>query len=139
MKTFRDFFENDSTELDERVDSLMTRIKRAKALRKNRAKIKMGQKRARKKIKIDKKTLMKRAKKAARTKLAKKRLKGTKLSDLGLGQKIALSKFLDKKSGKIEKIAKRLVKGIRKKELEKKRKKPITKSNKSGIPQKKAS
>ena len=44
MKTFRDFFENDSTELDERVDSLMTRIKRAKALRKNRAKIKMGQK-----------------------------------------------------------------------------------------------
>ena len=139
MKTFRDFFENDSTELDERVDSLMTRIKRAKALRKNRAKIKMGQKRARKKIKIDKKTLMKRAKKAARTKLAKKRLKGTKLSDLGLGQKIALSKFLDKKSGKIEKIAKRLVKGIRKKELEKKRKKPITKANKSGVPIKKAS
>ena len=139
MKTFHEFLEDDSTELDERVDSLMTRIKRAKALRKNRAKIKMGQKRARKKIKIDKKTLMKRAKKAARTKLAKKRLKGTKLSDLGLGQKIALSKFLDKKSGKIEKIAKRLVKGIRKKELEKKRKKPITKSNKSGIPQKKAS
>mgnify|MGYP003300089035 CR=1 FL=1 len=121
MKTFFDFLEEEGTELDERVDSLMTRIKRAKALRKNRAKIKMGQKRARKKIKIDKKTLMKRAKKAARSKLAKKRLKGAKLSDLGLGQKIALSKYLDKKSGKIEKIAKRLVKGIRKKELEKKR------------------
>ena len=139
MKSFFDFLEEEGTELDERVDSLMTRIKRAKALRKNRAKIKMGQKRARRKIKIDKKTLMKRAKKAARKKLAKKRLKGANLSDLGLGQKIALSKFLDKKSGKIEKIAKRLVKGIRKKELEKKRKKPITKSNKSGIPQKKAS
>ena len=124
MKSFFDFLEEEGTELDERVDSLMTRIKRAKALRKNRAKIKMG---------------LKRAKKAARSKLAKKRLKGAKLSDLGLGQKIALSKFLDKKSGKIEKIAKRLVKGIRKKELEKKRKKPITKSNKSGIPQKKAS
>ena len=139
MKSFFDFLEEEGTELDERVDSLMTRIKRAKALRKNRAKIKMGQKRARRKIKIDKKTLMKRAKKASRSKLAKKRLKAAKLSDLGLGQKIALSKFLDKKSGKIEKIAKRLVKGIRKKELEKKRKKPITKSNKSGIPQKKAS
>ena len=139
MKSFFDFLEEEGTELDERVDSLMTRIKRAKAARKNRAKMKMGRKRAARKIKIDKKTLMKRAKKAARSKLAKKRLKGTKLSDLGLGQKIALSKFLDKKSGKIEKIAKRLVKGIRKKELEKKRKKPITKSDKSGIPQKKAS
>jgi len=64
--------------------------------------------------------------------------KGANLSDLGLGQKIALSKFLDKKSGKIEKIAKRLVKGIRKKELMKKRK-PIVKSDKKGIPQKKAS
>ena len=41
----------------------MTRIKRAKALRKNRAKMKMGQKNAEEKIKIDKKTLMKRAKK----------------------------------------------------------------------------
>ena len=93
-------------------------------------------KRARRKIKIDKKTLMKRAKKAARSKLAKKRLKGAKLSDLGLGQKIALSKFLDKKSGKIAKIAKRLVKGIRQKEMQKKRK-PIDKANKSGIPIKK--
>jgi hypothetical protein len=100
--------------------------------------MKMGRKRAARKIKIDKKTLMKRAKKAARKKLAKKRLKGANLSDLGLGQKIALSKFLDKKSGKIEKIAKRLVKGIRKKELMKKRK-PIVKSDKKGIPQKKAS
>jgi len=139
MKTFREIFEEEGTELDERVDSMMTRLKRAKAMRKNRAKMKMGAKRARKKIKIDKKTLMRRAKKAARTKLTKKRLKGTKLSDLGLGQKIALSKFLDKKSGKIEKIAKRLVKGIRKKELAKKRKNPITKADKSGIPQKKAS
>ena len=134
MKTFRDF--NQDAELDERVDSMMTRLKRAKAARKNRAKMKMGAKRARKKIKIDRKTLMKRARKAARNKLAKKRLKGAKLSDLGLGQKIALSKFLDKKYGKIEKIAKRLVKGIRQKEMQKKRK-PIDKANKSGIPIKK--
>ena len=138
MKTFRDFLEDDSTELDERVDSIQTRLKRAKAARKNRAKMKIGAKKARRRIKIDKKTLMKRAKKATRKKLAKKRLKGANLSDLGLGQKIALSKFLDKKSGKIEKIAKRLVKGIRKKELMKKRK-PIVKSDKKGIPQKKAS
>ena len=135
MKTFREFLEDDSTELDERVDSIQTRLKGAKAARKNRAKMKIGAKKARRRIKIDKKTLMKRAKKQARQKLAKKRLKGANLSDLGLGQKIALSKFLDKKGAKIAKIAKRLVKGIRKKELMKKRK-PIVKSDKKGIPQK---
>ena len=139
MKTFFDFLEEEGTELDERVDSLMTRIKRAKAARKNRAKMKMGRKRAARKIKIDKKTLMKRAKKAARSKLAKKRLKGTSLGDLGLGQKIALSKFLDKKTAAITRIAKKLRKGLIKKELAKKRKKPITKSDKKGVPQKKAS
>ena len=48
MKTFREF--NQDAELDERVDSMMTRLKRAKAARKNRAKMKMGAKRARKKI-----------------------------------------------------------------------------------------
>ena len=63
MKTFRDFLEDDSTELDERVDSIQTRLKRAKAARKNRAKMKIGAKKARRRIKIDKKTLMKRAKK----------------------------------------------------------------------------
>ena len=137
MKTFREIFEDDSTELDERVDSIQTRLKRAKAARKNRAKMKIGAKKARRRIKIDKKTLMKRAKKQARQKLAKKRLKGANLSDLGLGQKIALSKFLDKKTAAISKLAKRLRKGIRQKELMKKRgKKPITKSNKNAIPQK---
>ena len=50
MKTFREFLEDDSTELDERVDSLMTRIKRAKAARKNKNKMKIGAKRARRKI-----------------------------------------------------------------------------------------
>ena len=63
MKTFFDFLEEEGTELDERVDSIQTRIKRAKALRKNRAKMKIGQKKwVRRRIKIDKKTLMKRAK-----------------------------------------------------------------------------
>ena len=61
MKSFFDFLEEEGTELDERVDSIMNSYQRAKALRKNRAKIKMGQKKLQKKIKIDKKTLMKRA------------------------------------------------------------------------------
>lgn len=139
MKTFRDFLEEEETELDERVDSLMTRIKRAKAARKNRAKMKRGAKIARRRIKVDKKTLEKRAKRKARSILKKRRLKGKSESEIGIGQRIALSKFLDKKTAKISKIAKRLIKGLRAKELAKKRKKPIDKANKSGIPQKKAS
>ena len=81
---------------------------------------------------------MKRAKSTQEVNSQRKDLKAQTIR-FRLGQKIALSKFLDKKSGKIEKIAKRLVKGIRKKELMKKRKKPITKADKKGIPQKKAS
>ena len=134
MKTFREIFEEE--ELNE-VDSILTRMKKAKAARRNKAKRILGAKKARKKIKIDKKTLDRRSTKAARTKLAKRRLKGASLSDLGKGQKIALSKFLDKKTAAIAKLAKKLRKGIRQKELMKKRKKPpITKANKSAIPQK---
>lgn len=134
MKTFREIFEEE--ELNE-VDSMLTRMKKAKAARRSKAKRIMGLRRAAKKIKIDKKTLDRRSTKAARTKLAKKRLKGKSLADLGRGQKIALSKFLDKKTAAISKLAKRLRKGIRQKELMKKRgKKPITKANKNAIPQK---
>ena len=134
MKTFREIFEEE--ELNE-VDSIMTRMKKAKAARRSKAKRIMGLKRAAKKIKIDKKTLDRRSTKAARTKIAKKSLKGKSMADLGRGQKIALSKFLDKKTAAISKLAKRLRKGIRQKELMKKRgKKPITKSNKNAIPQK---
>ena len=121
MKTFREIFEEE--ELNE-VDSILTRMKKAKAARRNKAKRILGAKKARKKIKIDKKTLDRRSTKAARTKLAKRRLKGASLSDLGKGQKIALSKFLDKKTAAIAKLAKKLRKGIRQKELMKKRKKP---------------
>ena len=65
----------------------MTRIKRAKALRKNRAKNETRCRKNRRRIKIDKKTLMKRAKKAARSKLAKKRLKGAKSIRFGFRSK----------------------------------------------------
>ena len=64
------------------------------------------------------------------------------MSELGAGQKVALSKFLDKKTAKITKMAKKLVKVVRKDELAKKRgkkkdPKQKLKANKSGIPTKK--
>ena len=115
MKTFREF--NQDTELDERVDSMQTRLKRARAARKNRAKMKMGAKIARRRIKIDAKTIEKRAKKKARNILKKKRLRGKSEKDLGIGQKIALSKFLDKKTAAIARIAKKWKKIIKKQEM----------------------
>lgn len=138
MKTFREF--NEDISVDEAA-SILTRLKMARAARKSKAKRLIGAKRARKKIKIDKKTLMKRATKRARNVLAKRRLKGAKISDLGAGQKVALSKYLDKKTAKISKMAKKLVKVVRKDELAKKRgkkdPKQKIKANKSAIPNKK--
>ena len=68
MKTFREF--NEDISVDEAA-SILTRLKMARAARKSKAKRLIGAKRARKKIKIDKKTLMKRATKRARNVLAK--------------------------------------------------------------------
>ena len=135
MKTYREF----NQELEERVEKLSTRLKRAKAMRKNKNKIKLARAKAAKKIKIDSKTIEKRAIKQARMIMMKKRLGGKSLSDLGMGQKIALSKFLDSKTAKISKIAKKLKKGIRQKELAKKKKPPITpdQTSDSAIPLKK--
>lgn len=135
MKTYREF----NHELEERVEKLSTRLKRAKAMRKNKNKIAMARKRAAKKVKIDTVSIEKKAIKQARALLIKKKLKGASLSDLGMGQKIALSKFLDKKTAKISKIAKKLKKGIRQKEMMKKRKPPITpdQTSDSAIPLKK--
>tara|TARA_B100001996_G_scaffold279313_1_gene219827 strand:+ start:230 stop:820 length:591 start_codon:yes stop_codon:yes gene_type:complete len=131
----------DDFQLDE-VASILTRLKMARAARKSKAKRIIGAKRARKKIKIDKKTLMKRAQKRARSILSKRRLKGAKLSDLGAGQKVALSKYLAKKTAKINKMSKKLIKVVRQDELAKKRGKKKDpqqkiKANKSGIPTKK--
>ena len=67
MKTFREIFEEE--ELNE-VDSILTRMKKAKAARRSKAKRIMGLKRAAKKIKIDKKTLDRRSTKAKKKKKA---------------------------------------------------------------------
>ena len=56
---------------------------------------------------LDSKKLMKRARKQARNKIAKRILKGkSKQSDLGMGQKRALEKILDKKAKAITKLKK---------------------------------
>ena len=70
MKTYREF----NHELEERVEKLSTRLKRAKAMRKNKNKIAMARKRAAKKVKIDAVSIEKKAIKQARALLIKKKL-----------------------------------------------------------------
>jgi len=132
VKTFREF--NQDTELDERVISIQTRQKMARAARRNKNKMKLGAKKARKRIKIDAKSIEKKAMKAARKKLITKKLGGKSIQDLGMGQKVALGKFLDKKTAAISKLAKKLKKGIKQKEMMKKRSKPMDKADNKAIP-----
>jgi hypothetical protein len=137
LKTFKEIFEDEENELINEVDSIQTRMKKRRAMRKNRSKIKFARKKAMKRKILDPKKLMKRARKQARNKIAKRILKGKNLADLGMGQKRALEKILDKKTAKISKLAKRLLKVVRQKEMMKGKKKPIDKSNKNAIPVKK--
>ena len=130
MKTFLEF----TQEIDERVISIQTRQKMARAARRNKNKMKLGAKKARKRIKIDAKSIEKKAMKAARKKLIAKRLGGKSIQDLGMGQKVALGKFLDKKTAAISKIAKKLKKTIKQKEMMKKRSKPMDKADNKAIP-----
>jgi len=132
VKTFREF--NQDAELDERVISIQTRQKMARAARRNKNKMKLGAKKARKRIKIDAKSIEKKAMKAARKKLITKKLGGKSIQDLGMGQKVALGKFLDKKTAAISKLAKKLKKGIKQKEMMKKRSKPMDKADNKAIP-----
>mgnify|MGYP003319338476 FL=1 len=131
MKTFLDF----KNEISE-ADSIQTRMKKRRAMRKNKAKIALARKKAAKRKILDPKILMKRAQKQARNKIAKRILKGKSKADLGMGQKRALEKILDKKAKAISKLSKKMLKIVRQKEMMKGKKKPIEKANTNAIPQK---
>jgi hypothetical protein len=68
---------------------------------------------------LDPKKLMKRAQKQARSKIASRILKGKNKAELGMGQKRALEKILDKKTKAISKLAKKMLKVVRQKEMNK--------------------
>lgn len=122
LKSFREIWE----EMQE-ADSMQTRLKKQKAFRKNKTKILMKRKRAMKKKNLDPAKLQKRAEKQARNMVAKKMLKDTDKSDLGMSGKQALEKKLDKKKSAIKKLAKKLLPMIRKKEQMKNKKEGDTK------------
>lgn len=107
--------------LDE-VLSITTRLKKSRAMKRNKAKIKIGRERAKRKV-ADKDTLMKRARKHARNLLLKKILKDVPKDELSPARKAEIEKRLSSPAmkSKIEKIALKMLPKIRKAELDRKK------------------
>jgi len=90
---------------------------RARAMKKNKAKIAMGRRRAARKA-ADPKRLMKRARKAAINTLFKKLAKGQSRSDLPAGRRQEIEKRIEKMKPRVDKIARKMLPQIRKLEKE---------------------
>ncbi len=121
MKSFKEFSQEEQLveQYTTEVLNLAQRLKKSRMFKRLAAKIKLGKKRASRRIISDPKKLMKRAIKQQRMKIAKKLLKGVSLSDVSVARKIEIGKKLDKMKNRIQKLAKKLLPTIRKKEKEK--------------------
>ena len=121
MKSFKEFSQD--KELSEQYTSealsIAQRLKKSRMFKRIAAKVKLGRRRAAKKIVSDPKKLMKRAVKKQRMAIAKKLLKGKSYFDLSPARKMEIEKKLDKMRGRITTLAKKLLPSIRKKEKEK--------------------
>lgn len=102
--------------------SQATRLAKARALRRNRAKLKMGKAKAKRRF-ANKEVLTKRARRQARTFFAKKLTKGVPKSELTPARKAEIEKRLDSPAFKtrINRMVLKTLKDVRKKEMERKR------------------
>ena len=111
--------EEDATEaLD-----MKQRLARGRSARKNKSKLAMGRKKAGRRI-ASMTVLKKRARRAARKTMTKRLTKGIAKADLSVSRKREIEKRLDKPAFKIKanRLVKRTIKDIRKKEIARKRK-----------------
>ncbi len=97
--------------------TMQQRLARARSLKKNKAKIAIGRKKAARKI-ADMETLKKRARKQARNLLLKKITKDIPKGELSFARRQSIEKQLDKKKAVIDKIAKKLLPKVRKAEID---------------------
>ena len=99
--------------------SLQQRLQRARQLRKNKSKIRMGKLRAARKVASPEK-LKQRARRTARNAILLKLTRNIPKGELTVARKQELEKKLDKMKSKIERLAMKLLPKIRKAELQKK-------------------
>jgi|TARA_R110002167_G_scaffold185090_1_gene385657 hypothetical protein len=97
--------------------TLQQRMKRSRIMKAKSGMIARKRERALNK-KADSKTIQKRAQKTARNIISKKMLQGRDKSELSLSSRETLEKKLGKKKSIINKIAKKLLPQLRKKEVE---------------------
>ena len=121
MKSFKEFSQDEKLVEQYHTEALTIaqRLKKSRMFKRIAAKVKLGRRRAAKKIVSDPKKLMKRAVKKQRMAIAKKLLKGKSYFDLSPARKMEIEKKLDKMRGRITTLAKKLLPSIRKKEKEK--------------------
>ena len=112
MQTFKEF-----SSLPSEAVTMATRMKMKAAMRRNKSKIKMGRKKAAKKLASPEK-LKKRSRKAAREVIIKKLLKDKRKADLSYAARQDLEKRVAKKQGAILRIAKKLLPKLKVKERE---------------------
>lgn len=105
---------------EEVIEALSTqqRIKLKQALRRNKARIAMGRKRAARRI-ANMDVLKKRAQRRARQLLLKKLLKGKSKADLPYSTRASYEKMVNKRQTAINRIAKKLLPTVRKQDREK--------------------
>ena len=100
--------------------SMAARRKKGSQMKKFAARLKMGRKKASMKV-ADKGKLEKRSRRAARNAITKKLTKGISKAELTPSRKAEIEKRLNKMSGKVSRLAKKLMPKIRKAELARKR------------------
>ena len=111
---------NTGEEVENEALDMTQRLARGRMFKKNKAKIAMGRKRAQRKI-ASMDTLKKRARKAARNVLLKKLTKDTPKDELSLSRRQDIEKRLEKKKNVIDKLSRKLLPQVRKKEMERKK------------------
>ena len=114
MLSFKNFIPVHEEALNE-VLSIQQRMKRKQVMRRSKAKIAMGRKRAARKM-ASAEVLKGRAQKQARNLIVKKILKNRNKADLSYGSRAALEKMVAKRRVAIDRIAKKLLPKVRQKD-----------------------
>jgi hypothetical protein len=122
MYTFKDYLndlaiEEQAIDTDEAID-ISTRIKMKANLRKNKAKLAMGRRKAAKKV-ANKEVIQKRANRQARNAVLQKILKGKDKGELSYGARAAAEKLVNKRQAMVKRLAKKLVPQVRKADRDK--------------------
>ena len=122
MYTFKNYIddlaiEEEAIDTDEALD-ISTRIKMKANLRKNKAKLAMGRRKAAKRV-ANKEVIQKRANRQARRAVLDKILKGKDKGELSYGARASAEKLVNKRQSMIKRLAKKLVPQVRKADRDK--------------------